>query len=71
MASLIHPKSSIVNDSGTDISILTMETAKHWNGLALKENMFQGIAGEPFSVLGVEPFGLVPFTTSSIFPNFF
>ena len=29
-----------------------METAIHWNGLALKENMFQGIAGEPFSVFG-------------------
>ena len=52
VASLIHPKSSIVNDSGTEFSILTMETARHWNGLALAENMFQGIAGEPFSVFG-------------------
>ena len=52
VASLIHPKSSIVNDSGTEFSILTMETARHWNRLALGEQMFQGIAGEPFSVIG-------------------
>ena len=43
---------NMVNDSGTEYSVLTLETAKDWNGKALKELLFQGVAGNPFSVFG-------------------
>ena len=46
------PSETLVNDSGTEFSVLTMETAQHWKGKSLVRLLFQGVAGEPFNVFG-------------------
>ena len=43
---------NVTNDSGTEYSVLTLDTAKEWSGKAIDILSFQGVAGDPFSVYG-------------------